>query len=196
MPFLSDVHANAFLLSSRFTASARLSLSARLGELTNAARTMQTGTTMSASRAVIPRGAPEPRPGEDEHRCDGREGAEKRPFERVGAEDAARRFVRARAGTAERPEVDREPAGGGAEDVGAEADSHDAEDRPEREVRAAVHPRDLPIARDVAGVRADEAGEADREPLAVRGLERLHHLVEAGGFADEAERADEEDRPR
>jgi hypothetical protein len=85
------------------------------------------------------------------------------------------------------------PAGGGAEDVRAEADSHDAKDRPEREVRASVHPRNLPIARDVAGVRADEAGEADREPLAVRGLERLHDLVEAGGLADEAERADEED---
>ena len=132
-------------------------------------------------------------PRENEHRCDGCEGAEERPLQRVEAEDAARRVVRARAGAAQRPEIDCEPAGGGAEDVGAEADSDDAEDGPEREVRAAVHPGDLAVAGDVAGVRADEAREADREPLAVRVLERLENLVEVGDLPDEAERADDED---
>jgi hypothetical protein len=56
-----------------------------------------------------------------------------------------------------------------------------------------MHAGDLAVARDVAGIRADEAREADREPLAVGRFERLDDLVPVGGLPDQAEGADQED---
>jgi hypothetical protein len=56
-----------------------------------------------------------------------------------------------------------------------------------------VHARDLTVTEDVAGVRADEPGEADWEPLAIRRLERLEDLVPVRELPDQAEHADDED---
>src|SRR5919197_3207284 len=131
--------------------------------------------------------------GEHEHGRDGRECPEQRPLERVEAEHAPGRFVRARPRPPERPEVDGEPPGGRAEDVRAEPDADDARDRPERQARASVHPGDLAVAEDVADVGADEAGKADRKPEPFGLAKRLEQLVEVGGLADERDRADGEE---
>jgi hypothetical protein len=133
------------------------------------------------------------RPGQQRDRSHSGPGSEKRPFERVEAQNTPRRVVHPGPRPVQGPEVHCEAARRRAEHIGAEADCDDAA-RSRAAGSAAVHAGDLAVPEDVAGVGEEQTGEANWEPRLVGLPKRLENLIEVCDLTDQRHRTDDQEQ--
>ena len=132
---------------------------------------------------------------EEDDRADHRGRGQHRILERAERKDARDRLAAAQPRAAERPVVDREPAGGVRRGEDAEACDDRAHRKPEREQRAVVDAGDVAHREHVAQIGNNLAAEADGEP---RRHDVLHRVVEraVAGHVGEPHRRGKGERSR